>query len=189
MDPIVAKRRYVLQVIELVPSFKMPVEEHQPTEANSAPADTGEDTALADVAAEARAIPASAPPQRVPNAPPSRASSDQQVASQARPLAPRRRVAPPRDLKQPVDALSYAAISAQVVLFVVLVVGFLFAFTRVALPYCREVIAQQFGAKSSKAIIKSLTPVFWFMLGYMFVAALRSKVSGFEIWQLLHFFD
>lgn len=171
MDATVAKRRYVLQVIELVPSFKMPTEEQQ------SPHD--EEVHVATVAGGAEPI---APAQPVAQA---QAPSPQQRAAASVPIPPQPstrplqqlRLQPPRQrLKQPVATSSYGAIFLQVVLFAALIGGFLFISTRVALPLCLDLIAQHFGDESSRVIIKSLTPVFWFALGYLFVAAIRSRV-------------
>lgn len=78
--------------------------------------------------------------------------------------------------KQPVDALSYAAIVVQLVGLVAFAGALLFTATRVILPFGLEQLTLQLGDESARALLKSLTPVFWFALGYLFVAALRSRV-------------
>lgn len=181
MAATAAKRRYVLQVIELVPSFKMPTEAHE-----SQPPLQEQEVGTASAASATSAKPvAPAQPVAQAQAPPSPQQQQQPAAaagvtSQQRPpqvsTRPRQQQQLRQRLKQPVEASSYGAIFLQVLLFAALVGGFLFVSTRVALPLCLDLIVQHLGDESSRALVKSLTPVFWFALGYLFVAVIRSRV-------------
>lgn len=173
MDPTVAKRRYVLQVIELLPSFQMPTDDAA-AQAGGVVAGVG-DAALESPSPASAAVP---PPELPRQQPPA-----VQQAARRLPRETRAAAAPPRLVaasrarsKQPVDALSYGVTVLQIVGFVALVGAFIFVATRVALPFCHAQIARHLGAESARALVKSLTPVFWFALGYLFVAAIRSRV-------------
>lgn len=184
MAVTVAKRRYVLQVIELVPSFKMPTEaQQQPQQIEEVNAATSASSAsdaepVAPVQSAAQGpIPPSPPLQQPAVSAPSTQQRRPRPSTRPRQLQQQSLRLPPRQrLKQPVAASSYGAIVLQVLLFTALIGGFLFVSTRVALPLSLDLIAQHFGDESSRALVKSLTPMFWFALGYLFVAAIRSRV-------------
>ncbi|GAB9466989.1 hypothetical protein Gpo141_00004349 [Globisporangium polare] len=190
MAVTVAKRRYVLQVIELVPSFKMPTEaQQQPQQIEEVNAATSASSAsdaepVAPVQSAAQGpIPPSPPLQQPAVSAPSTQQRRPRPSTRPRQLQQQSLRLPPRQrLKQPVAASSYGAIVLQVLLFAALIGGFLFVSTRVALPLSLDLIAQHFGDESSRALVKSLTPMFWFALGYLFVAAIRSRIFS---WRLL----
>ncbi|KAF1331273.1 Vacuolar protein, partial [Globisporangium splendens] len=175
-------------MMELVPSFKMPVEEEEQQQPIEEVDEEEEQPAKAvETDEDADVVPVGAPvvAEQQPRAQVVRAPLVRQPSQpQPQPWPMHRRVPPlvPRERKQPVAASSYAAICAQLVLFIALGVGFLCVATRIVLPFCHEQIAQQFGANTSKAIIKSMAPVLWFALGYLLVASLRSKTFS---WRLL----
>lgn len=186
MDATVAKRRYVLLVIELVPSFKMPTDEPR-TDAPASDAAPQVSESVASVERSSDATPVQSPQQPLQQQVQRRAAPAPRLVSRAQqtsapPLSATARAAIARR-KQPVPALSYAMIALQIIALVALAAALLFASMRYALPLARDVMAQHEDAlASSRAVAKSLTPLFWFALGYVFVAAIRSRVRVHCVW-------
>ncbi|TMW62660.1 hypothetical protein Poli38472_005278 [Pythium oligandrum] len=155
MDMIVAKRRYVLQVIELMPSFKMPTE---------------------PVATE----PSVDQPQRTA---PGGSSRPQPAPRRRRePRGPR--VAPvPATQQRKIQAptASYAWIVGQLGLLTLCAGVLAVAIGHGALPLCDRVAVEYFDMENCQPL-KAFAPLMWFSGGYLLVFALRSKMFS---WRLL----
>ncbi|RLN95043.1 hypothetical protein BBJ28_00023787 [Nothophytophthora sp. Chile5] len=150
MEATTAKRRYVLQVLELLPSFRMPTEVHLLPAGETNPS--------------------------------SRTKLMQPVeVSTIRATDPERAVRARR--ARQVTRLSFVQILAQVVACVVAAGAVLFVVMKVALPWMRQFAAERFSSEIARwdELAPSLTPLFWFALGYSLVVLLRSRIFTWRV--------
>ncbi|GLE00434.1 hypothetical protein PINS_up009191 [Pythium insidiosum] len=163
MDPVVAQRRYVLTVMELVPSFKMPTlpaeaataEPQEPQEMTTPPAETTQ------VHRRRPRTPASTP-----------ATTATSRAVEPAPAVLRQETVP--SFSMTMIVLELVALALGVALVVV-------GSTKVVWPTCHRLAARHLGIESCDGL-KAFAPALWFVVGMSIVTLLRSKMFA---WRLL----
>lgn len=166
MESIEAKRQYVMHVIEIMPSFRVSMTESDRGISTQSTINAEESTLSSPFSTVTRQTPAMR--QRV---------SHIAQSSRTRSLP---NLVPQNRQTETISSLPMAMIVLEVVGLFVGIALVVVICIKIFLPLCNVVAPTYFGIESCRPV-KSLSPLIWFGMGYLFVGSVRSKMFAWRV--------